>query len=91
MSFCFFAIIGYNNFKSFHSYEGIFKGYSAVLWYNKLYTAFGDTCFSVGVGKSTQFFNASSGLTWYYLASTVFANIAKLFGVVKDEGNGISW
>ena len=77
-----FAIFGYSNFKSPKNYMGAFTGVSVTIWNVKTYTAWGDSCFVVGLGVSTSKFSSSTGITYYALNSRIAKNVSNLYNTV---------
>ena len=64
-----FAIWGCGGFFSPYDYEGWFSATYAIAWHAKIYTAWSDICFAVGVGWSSNLFGAGYGKSYYILVT----------------------
>ena len=66
-------------------YLGWFNGVYASAWHVKAYTSWSNSCFTVGAGWSSNYFSAGYAATYYWLASSVFSGIQRLYNSVVNK------
>lgn len=82
-----FAIFGYSTFRKPNDYLGSFASTSVVANHVKAYTAFGSTCFAVGLGWSTSWAGVEVTGSYYCYWSTIINGISGLYNRVRSKAN----